>query len=438
MTRVSLDFRPYLRGLIIDALGISKPPKNPTVPKGASIVVLPFDNVSGNDEQEYLTDGVTQELTIALSRSSRYVFVISFETAFTYKGTNPDPARLGTELGVRYILRGAIERKGDRIEIKADLIEAQGGNSLWSDAFESELTDTYAVQAEIVKRILEAVGYHLETSELERFVKPPSSIRSVEALWRGYYNLRQLRHENMLTARALLQSAIDDDPSLANAYGLLAGTYTQEFAQGWSLDPANIEHARALARKGLSIDENAGACHGMLGITDLMQGNWRQAVKHLDRSIALDPCLTWPHAMRGMALAEGHQRLESSRSIKRALRLDPNPPPGLLMALAYINYSAGRKTEAMNLLEKVRQDKPDNLLCRVGLTAYHQREGNQAYAHQLAQEMLKINPDIYVEAAMALIPSLERIHPKWEFVRYADDLAAAGLPRKAEKAGDPR
>jgi adenylate cyclase len=438
MARVSLDFRPYLRGLIIDALGISKPPKNPSVPKGASIVVLPFDNVGGDPDQEYLIDGVTQELTIALSRSSRYVFVISFESAFTYKGTDLDPAQLGTELGVRYILRGAIERKEDRLGITADLIEAQTGTSLWSDSFESELTDAYKIQAEIVKRILRAVGYQLETSELDRFVKPPTSIRSVEALWRAYWNLRQLRKENMLEARALLQSALEEDPSLANAYGLLAGTYTQEFAQGWTLDRSNIERARELARKGLTFDQNAGACHGMLGITDLMDGNWRDAVKHLDRSIALDPCLTWPHAMRGMALAEGQQRLESSRSIKRALRLDPNPPPGLLMALAYINYGAGRKTEAMSLLEKVRIDKPDNLLCRVGLVAYHQREGNQAYARQLAQEMLEINPEMYVEAAMELIPALERIHPQWEFVRYGDDLAAAGLPWKAEKVGDPR
>ncbi|MFB9235736.1 hypothetical protein ACFFWC_09295 [Plantactinospora siamensis] len=438
MARINVDFRPYLRGLVIDALGISKPPRNPTVPKGASIVVLPFENVSGDEEQEYLTDGVTQELTNALSRSSRYVFVISFETAFSYKGRNVDPARLGTELGVRYVLRGSIERKEDRVQIKADLIEAQDGRSLWSDSFDSELTDTYAVQTEIVKRILEAVGYKLETSELERFVKPPSSLISVEALWRGYYHLRQLRKEHMLKARALLQSAIDEDPKLATAYGLLAGTYTQEFAQGWTLDRSNIDRARELATKGLSIDQNAGSCHALLGIVELMEGNWRQSVKHLDRAVALDPCLTWPHAMRGMALAEGHQRLESSRSIKRALRLDPNPPPGLLMALAYINYGAGRKTEAMELLEKVRHEKPDNLLCRVGLTAYHQREGNKGYARQLAREMIEINPDIYVEAAMELIPSLEQIHPKWEFARYADDLAAAGLPRKAEKVGEPR
>lgn len=219
MVRINIDFRPYLRGLIIDALGISKPPKNPTVPKGASIVVLPFENTSGDPDQDYLTDGVTQELTIALSRSSRYVFVISFESAFTYKGTDLDPAQLGSELGVRYILRGSIERT-DRIRMKADLIEAQSGKSLWADSFESELTDSYAVQNEVVKRILAAAGYQLETSELDRFAKPPASIRSVEALWRAYWNLRQLRHENMLEARALLQSAIEEDPSLGN--GLLA------------------------------------------------------------------------------------------------------------------------------------------------------------------------------------------------------------------------
>src|SRR4029453_15892476 len=100
----------------------------------------------GAPAQEDPLDGVTQELTIALSRSSRYVFVISFESAFTYKGTDLDPAQLGTELGGRYILRGAIERKEDRLGITADLIEAQTGTSLWSDSFESELTDAYKIQ----------------------------------------------------------------------------------------------------------------------------------------------------------------------------------------------------------------------------------------------------------------------------------------------------
>lgn len=437
MARLSLDFRPYLRGLMIDALGISKPPKNPKMPKEASIVVLPFENVSGDEAQDYLTDGVTQELTAALSRSSRYVFVISFETAFKYQGQRPSLAQLGTELGVRYVLRGTIKRNGDQVAIQPELVEAQDGKVLYSEAFEAELEGMYDVQDQIVTRILKTVGYKLETTELERFVKPPKSIRSVEALWRGYYHLRQLHHDDLLTARALLEKAIEEDPELASAYGLLAGTFTQEQAQGWTLDD-NVAKARALATKGNKLDDNAGICHAILGIADIMEGKWRTSVRHLDRAIALDPCLTWPHAMRGVALTEGKQRIEASRSIRRALRLDPNPPPGLLMALAYINYGAGRKLEAMNLLEKVKQEKADNILCRVGLTAYHQREGNPAYARELAQQILAINPDMYVEAAMALIPSLEQIHPHDEFVRYPDDLHAAGLPRKSDKVGAAR
>ncbi len=438
MTKVRWDVRPYLRGLVIDALGISKPPKNPAPPQGASIVVVPFDNISGDEEQEYLTDGVTQEITYALARSSRYVFVISADTAFSYKGTDPNPAQLGTELGVRYVLRGTVERKERRLGIKADLIEAQTGKSLWSDAFESELTDMDAVQKEIVTRILAAVGFQLESSELERFVKPPTKLRSVESLWRGYYHMRQLHHKDLLMARSLFQSAIEDDPSLATAYGLLAGTYTQEHTQGWSLDPTHLDHAYELATKGAAIDPDAGACHGILGVVEISRGNWRQAVKHEDRAIELDPCVTWPHALRGIALAQGHQRLEASRSIKRALRLDPKPPHGLLMALAYINYGAGRKAEAIELMEKVRRENDDNILVRVGLAAYNQREGDKAYARELAQQIMKINPDMTIEIAMELIPTLKEIHPKSEFVRYADDLAAAGLPRQTQKAGNPR
>ena len=438
MTKVRWDIRPYLRGLVIDALGISKPPKNPAPPQGVSMVVLPFDTISGDGEQEYLSDGVTQELTNALARSSRYVFVIASDTAFSYKGTNPDPAQLGTELGVRYILRGTVERDERRLGISAQLIQAQPGKVLWSEAFESELTDMFAVQAEIVARILAAVGFKLESTELERFVKPPAKLRSVESLWRGYYHMRQLHHKDLLTARSLFQSAIEDDPGLSSAYGLLAGTYTQEHTQGWSLDPTHMDRARELAAKGAEIDPNAGVCHGILGVVEISRGNWREAVKHEDRAIALDPCMTWPHALRGIALAQGHQRLEASRSIKRALRLDPKPPHGLLMALAYINYGAGRKAEAIELLEKVRRENDDNILVRVGLTAFHQREGDQAYARELVQQILKINPEMTVEIAMELIPALEEIHPKSEFVRYADDLAAAGLPRQTQKAGNPR
>jgi len=438
MTKVRWDFRPYLRGLVIDALGISRPPKNPSLPKGASIVVLPFENISGDSEQEYLTDGVTQELTNALSRISRYVFVISADSAFSYKGTNPDPAQLGTELGVRYILRGTVERKEGRIRINADLIEAQPGTSLWSEAFDAELTDMHNVQTEIVTRILNVVGFKLESTELERFIKPPSSIRSVEALWRGYYHMRQLHHKDLLAARALFQSAIDEDPDLASAYGLLAGTFTQEHSQGWSLDPGHVDHAFELASRGVKIDPNAGVCHGILGVVAITRGNWREAVKHEDRAIALDPSVTWPHALRGIALAQGHQRLEASRSIKRALRLDPKPPHGLLMALAYINLGAGRKAEAYELLEKVQRENVDNILVRVGLAAYHQREGRPAVARELTAQILAINPEITVEIAMELIPSLQEIQQKDVYTRYADDLAAAGLPRQTQKAGNQR
>lgn len=438
MPKVRLDVRPYLRGLVIDALGISKPPKNPEPPEGASLVVLPFDNVSGDEDQEYLTDGVTNELTNALARSSRSVFVISAESAFTYKGTKPDPTQLGTELGVRYVLRGTVERKESRLGITAEVIEAQPGTLIWSEAFESELTDLHGLQTEIVARILSAVGYELETAEIERYSTPPTKLRSVEALWRGYYHMRQLTHKDLLAARALFEGAIAEDPNLGMAYGLLAGTYTQEHTQGWSLAPDDLDRAHELASKGARIDPNAGACHGILGVVAISRGNWREAVKHEDRAMELDPCMTWPHALRGIALAQGNQRLEASRSIKRALRLDPHPPHGLLMALAYINYGAGRKAEAIELMEQVRRENADNILVRVGLTAYHQREGDKAYARELAQQILAINPDMTIEVAMELIPTLKAIHPKSEFVRYADDLAAAGLPHQTQMAGSPR
>jgi TolB-like protein len=428
--KIVWDVRPKLLGFVIDALGVSRPPKNPKLPDGPSIVVLPFGNASNDPDQDYLTDGVTEEVTSALSRSSRYVFVISTETAFSYKGTDPEPRALGVELGVRYVLKGTVERLDTRIRVAAELIDAKTSQVLWKQQHEPELVDLHEVKAEIVESILVAVGFELEAAELRRIdAKAPTGVGAIESLWRGYYHLRQLTRDDLMKARALFQRAVDLEPELASAYGMLAGTFTQEHSQGWSFDPTLLGHARELATKGVELDSASGVCHAILGVVELVQGNWQQTVQHEDRAIELEPSVTWPHALRGIALAQGGRVLEASRSIKRALRLDPHPPHGLLMALSYINYGAGRKAESIALVEKVRAENKDNILARVALAAYHQREGDQEYAKTLAREILEINPEMTVERGMELIPALEKITPKNEFVRYADDLAAAGLPR---------
>ncbi|MEY9928662.1 TolB-like protein/Tfp pilus assembly protein PilF [Catenulispora sp. GP43] len=425
--KIVWDVRPRLKGFVIDTLGVSAPPKNPRPPDGPSIVVLPFVNVSKDPEQDYLTDGVTEELTGALARSSRYVFVISSETAFTYRDTDIPARQIGTELGVRYVLRGTVQREGSAIQVGVQLVEAGSEQTLWEKDYQPDLAELSAVRAEIVENILVAVGFELEAAELRR-LETTASAGAIECLWRGYYHLRQLTRDDLMKARELFARAVELEPELPGGYGMLAGTYTQEHSQGWSMDPTLLDTAKKLASKGVELDEDSGVSHAILGVVELVRGNWQNAVKHEDRAIELEPSVTWPHALRGIALSQGGKPLEGSRSIKRALRLDPHPPHGLLMALSYINYSAGRKAESMELVERVRSENKDNILARIALAAFHQREGDKEYARRLTAEILAINPAITVEYAMELIPGLEKITPKNEFVRYADDLHAAGLP----------
>jgi adenylate cyclase len=427
--------RPRLLGFVIDTFGVSAPPTNPAPPEGPSIVVLPLVNAGGDAGHEYLTDGLTEDLTTALSRCSRYVFVISSETAFTYRGQNPASADLGARLGVRYILKGSVARVGDTIRVHAELVEAATDRTLWSEHVERELADVRELQAAIVERILVAVGFELEAAELERIAATPAtSIGAIEALWRGYYHLRQLTRDDLMQARALFQRAFELEPGLASAYGMLAGTYTQEHSQGWSFDETLLDRARHLASQGVELDDTSGVCHAILGVVELVQGNWKEAVTHEDRAIALEPSVTWPHALRGMAMAQGGHLIEATRSIRRALRLDPHPPHGLLMALAYINYGAGRRGEAIELLQKVRAENRDSIIARVALAAFQQREGDREIARACAQEILAINPAMTVERGMSLIPALERITPRHEFARYPEDLATAGLPRGSAPA----
>ncbi len=428
--------KPRLLGFVIDALGVSGPPKKPRVPEGPSIVVLPLVNASDDPQQEYLSVGVTEDLTSALAGCSRHVFVISTETAFSYSQARPTWRELGTELGVRYVLQGSVERVGSRIRVVAELVDAETNRTLWRDEYERELLDVQELQAEIVESILVAVGFEIESAELNRLAtKSPTTIGAIEALWRGYYHLRQLRRDDLMKARQLFDRALELEPDLASAYGMLAGTYTQEHSQGWTFDPTHLERAERLAWRGLELDEASGVCHAILGVVELVRGNWRETVRHEDRAIELEPSVTWPHALRGMALAQGGQLLEATRSIRRALRLDPHPPHGLLMALAYINYGAGRREEAIDLLETVRAENADSIIARVALAAFHQREGNPEVARDIAQEILAINPGMTIERGMELIPALEKITPSHEFARYADDLRAAGLSSATATTG---
>jgi adenylate cyclase len=410
-------------GLLIDIAGVSGPPVDPPLPDKPSYVVLPFENVSGDPEQEYFSDGITEDLTNELARNP-FLFVISRNSAFTYKGKRVKVEDVGRELGVRYVIEGSVRKAGDRVRVTAQLIDATTGGHLWSERYDRDLSDIFAVQAEIAEEILGAVGTVAGEAESRRLArKRPQNLTAAEAAWKGVTHMFRLTREDNEKARRLFESAIDADPGYAPSYAFLGNTYVGEFANGWSRDPALLERAEELGRRSVGIDSSWPAGHLTLAWVNFLRGNFSEAVAGADQAIKRGPSVPWAHMLRGLALSQQGRLLEASRSIRRAYRIAPRAPPALLLSAALVNLTAGRVEDAVELLEQVRSANRDNLLSRIVLAAYYEHEGQHDEATATVGEIKRVRPDLTASEAMEIVPGLQRIMSSG-----LAELRKAGLP----------
>jgi adenylate cyclase len=416
-------------GLLIDVAGVSGPPVDPALPDGPSIVVLPLANMSGDPEQEYFADGLTQDLTTELSRNPD-LFVISRSSAFTYKGKRVKVEEVGRELGVRYVLEGSVRKAEGRVRITAQLIDATTGGHLWAETYDRDVSDIFTVQAEISQEIHAAVGAEVRLAETERLGRMPTrSLSAAEMVWKGaYYFLRGTR-EGTQKARHLLERAVELDPGSADAHATLGATYWLEFANGWSRDPKLLDRAEEQGRRAIALDSLRPNGYMQIAWAHFLRGDSAKAIVAAERAIEVAPSFDMGHALRGMALAQEGRLIEATRSIRRALRLSPRAPLGaVLVGVGYVNFAAGRREEGVDFLERARAAAPESLPVRVMLAGYYEQEGQHAKAAAVAQEMLRVVPELTAESAMELIPGLERILSSEELARFPDNLRKAGLP----------
>jgi adenylate cyclase len=416
-------------GLLIDIAGVSGLPVDPPLPDEPSIVVLPFANLSGDPEQEYFSDGITEDLTTELARNP-FLFVISRNSAFTYKGKSVKVEDVGRELGVLYVLEGSVRKAGGRVRVTAQLIDATTGGHLWSERYDRDLSEILALQSEISQEIQAAVGAEVAQAERERVARRPTrSLSAAEITWKAVYHfIRGTRKDNQ-EARHLFERAVELDPGFAPAHAWLGGTYWGEFASGWSRDPKLLDRAEELGRRAIALDPLHPIGYMAVGWAHYLRGDSAEAIAAAERAIEVAPSFDSGHALRGMALAREGRLVEATRSIRQALRLSPRSPvPVVLQSVAYVNFAAGRREEGVDFLERARAATPDNLIPRVGLAAYYEREGQHAKAAAAVQEMLRVVPDLTAERAMELLPGLERTLSSEDLARFPDTLRKAGLP----------
>jgi TolB-like protein len=297
------------------------------LPDKPSIAVLPFQNMSGDPEQEYFADGLTEDVITGLSRQP-WFFVIARNSTFAYKDEAVDVRDVATQLGVRYILEGSVRKSAGRVRVTGQLIDATLGNHLWADKYDRELADIFEVQDDITSRVIGSVAPQILVAEATRVRrKPPQSIDAWDLVMQALPHMWRMSAAEHQRAQALLRQALDLDADYAHAHALLGWTYVSMF----NLDARTplsefTDKAIAAGARAVSLDDQESWGHVVLGLGHARQRRPEDAFSHLSKAIDLTPSFALAHAGLGYALACGGQPERGLESLERALRLSPRDP----------------------------------------------------------------------------------------------------------------
>jgi adenylate cyclase len=321
------------------------------LPDKPSIVVLPFDNMSKDPEQDYFSNGITEVLTADLSRISS-LFVIARNTAFTYKGKAVNVQEIRKDLGVRYMLEGSVQKAGEQVRIVAQLIDTATDNHLWSERFDRPFKDIFALQDEIVQKIVTTLRLQLTLQEQGWIVhKHTDNLEAYDDYLRGVeYHLRYTQEANT-QARQMFERALALDPQYAEVYAWLSWTYWMEWALRWSVDPQTLDRASALAHQAVAVDDSLPFVHTILGQVYAEKQQYEQAVAEGERAIALDPNRADSYALQAQTLNFAGRPEEALRAVEQAMRLNPRYPSWYVFELGWASYLTGRYAEAIVTLK---------------------------------------------------------------------------------------
>jgi adenylate cyclase len=367
------------------------------LPDKPSIAVLPFQNMSGDPEQEYFADGMVEDIITALSRF-KSLFVIARNSSFTYKGRAVDIKQVGRELGVRYVLEGSVRKGGNRMRITAQLIDATSGAHVWADRYDCDPSDIFAVQDEMTASVAGIIEPALADAEQQRVLrKPPDSLDAWEAYQRGLWHFNRYSPEENKTALNFFRQAIALDPNFA------PGHYGYALALQWEIWHFSTRPfsevqglARAEAQIAVSLDDKDAMAHAILAHMMMWNSEWEAAIAEARTAIALNPNSAFVISMLGCVLGYGGFREESLTRLQQAMRASPHDPltwlwtiwkgtiqllsrdfdaaiqtyqqvfrlrPGFIQAqvgLAMCLAHLGRIDEARTILKRVRQQGQDS------------------------------------------------------------------------------
>jgi len=392
-------------------------------PDRPSIAVLPFNNMSGDPEQEFFADGITEDLITELSRF-RELFVISRNSSFKYKGKPVDVQKFARELGVQYVVEGSVRKAGNRVRITVQLIDAESDHHLWAERYDRELADIFAIQDEVTRTIVAILPGRVEAAARDRAArKPTDNMAAYECVITGKVLHHRSNREDNARARRLLERAIQLDPSYAHAHAWKACVLGQSWVYGWCADrQATFDEVIEELRIALSLDDNDSDVHRVLAASSLTQGQHERALYHQQRALNLNPNDDLIVVQQGELLSWMGQVDEGIEWIRKAMRLNPYHPERFWNHLGRAQFIGRRYAEAIESFRRITQ--PD-FTHHAFLAACHAYLGNEEQAKEHARQVLAREPKFsvngYIEALRHYQRAADREH-------HREGLLKAGLP----------
>jgi len=384
--------------LIVDAMRKAGFPEYPPlpIPDKPSIAVLAFDNLSGDPEQEYFSDGIAENIITALSKVGE-LFVIARNSSFTYKGKPVKVQQVSRELGVRYVLEGSVQKSGDRVRITAQLIDAKNGQHVWAERYDRVLKDIFAIQDDITKRVVSSLQANLTVGEISRtYARGTNSLEAYLKVMKARNIHMRFTKDDNLISRDLTQEAISIDPEYGNAYVLLAATYMLETYFGSEKSPKELMgQAIANAKKAVELETVGG--HAMLGWLYSLIGQIDKALTECKIAVDLAPNSASARTWYGAVLTKAGKYDMAVQELEQALRRDPMAGTWVLRFLGSAYSLNDRHEEAISTLKKAIQKAPKDYLSRLLLTRAYVFAGRTDEAQAEAAEVLRLNPDFSLE-----------------------------------------
>jgi adenylate cyclase len=401
----------------------SPTPSMPPAPAKPSLAVLPFDNMSGDPEQEYFADGITEDIITDVSKISG-LFVIARNSSFAFKKQSVDVKDVGRKLGVKHVLEGSVRKSGMRVRINVQLIDAESGGHIWADRYDRDVEDIFLVQDEVTRKIVQMLEVTLTGSEANRsHSRGKISAEAYDYLMRARSCLLAFNAAALIEARTMLERALAIDERLAPAYALLALSFGTEYVNAWNGRTADdLEQALALARKACEVDPLEPLSHHSMAVTLMWQRRLEEAEAEARRAIELDPNSSASHGALGNILHYTGRHEQALESLELALRLDPQFNVWM-HSIGRAQFAIGRYEQAEATFKRRLIFMPTSDITRAYLASLYGHTDRLPEARRVWDELMVINPRYTIEHTMGVLPYTDPA----PLERFVDGLRKAGL-----------